>query len=492
MSELAIPFALDPHGVEVPIAEATRGRVNYYRCPECGNWLTPFKGSKRKHHYRHKMGVLDDDECELSAISDINRMVDDLRTSDIEKGEKERNIRVYLGEEPGGRHRLFGVIPSADWDQIPVEINVDDLIQQMSVSSKCVVHPPTSRSFHPSEAEVTFELDPNSEEYEVIIEGADELENINGKWTAKGPEPGDIFVGDQTRARRVSSKRQIKPNEWVYAVTEGDVTTQSEEMSVHKVGDVKILSFPAREDTTDTLSELGLDLRTDEYGFDANVVLPTDAHPTADKPINAAPGESVLIGVTPAEDLDPVFEIVSIPRQENNDTVELEQTGPGNTRFYRTKVPKRGSRRISVHQRNSNRHRLVHLHAVEPEEREPLARSMYGELGLRVSIDGEEELLSPLGESQSYKFDNDDAGSPAALPALVDYVGPDGLELEIEATFSPEASMSPVHRNTTDLQSELANVGYWVSQGCTNLTIKFDGIGDVELLFPDQTPEATT
>lgn len=485
MSELAIPFALDPHGVEVPIAEATRGRVNYYRCPECGNWLTPFKGPKRKHHFRHKMGVLDDDECELSAISDINRMVDDLRTSDIEKGEKERNIRVYLGEEPGGRHRLFGVIPSADWDQIPVGANIDGLIQQSSVSSKNVIHPPISRSFHPSEAEVTFELDPNSEVYEVVVEGPDELESINGRWTAEGLEPGDIFVGDQTRARRVNSKRRIKPNEWVYTVTEGDVTAKSEEMSVHTVGDVEILSFPAREDTSDKLSELGLDLQTDEYGFDADVILPTDAHPTADKPINAPPGEQVLIGVTPAEDLDPVFEIVSIPRREDNDTVELEQTGPGNTRFYRTQVPKRGSRRISVHQRNSNRHRLVHLHAVEAQDREPLSKSMYGELGLRISVDGEEKLLSPLDETQSYEFDKDDARSPGALPALVDYVGPEGLEMEIEAAFPSEASMSPVHRSTTDLQSELANVGYWVSQGCTNLTIRFDGIGDVELSFPN-------
>lgn len=489
MSDIAIPFALDPHGVEVPIAEASRGRVNYYRCPECGNWLTPFKGSKRKHHYRHKMGVLDNDECELSAVSDVNQMVDDLRTSDVEKGEKDRNIRVYVGEEPGGRHRLFGVIPSANWDRIPVEVDIDDLIQQLSVSSENLVHPPTPRSFHPSEAEVTFELDPNSEEYEVNIEGVDELKNINGKWTAKGPEPGDIFVGDQTRAQRVSSRRQVRPSEWVYAVTEGDVTARSEEMSVHSVGNVEILSFPARKDTTDKLGELGLDLRTDEYGFDANVILPTNAHPTADKPINAVPGEPVLIGVTPAEDLDPVFEIVSVPRQESDDTVELEQTGLGNTRFYKTQVPERGSRRISVHQRNSNRHRLVHLHAVEREDREPLAGSMYGELGLRISVNGEEDILSPLGENNSYIFDRGDATSPAALPALVDYVGPEGLEMEIEAKFSPEASIHSVHKSTTDIQSEMANVGYWVNQGCTKLTVKFDGIGDVELSFPNQPPE---
>lgn len=491
MSELAIPFALDPHGVEVPITEATRGRIDYYRCPVCGNWLTPFKGAQRKHHYRHKAGVLDDDECELSAISDINRMVDDLRTSDIEKVEQERNIRVYIGEEPGGRHRIFGVIPSADWDQISVGVEIDSLIQQISVTSTNIIHPPTSRSFHPSEAEVTFKLDPDSDKYEISIDAPDELDIINGTWTANGVEPGDLFVGDQTRARRASSKRQIKTNEWVYGVTSEGTTIDLDEISSHRIGDIELLSFPAREDTADVLNEFGLDLRTDEYGFDADVILPTNAHPTADKPIHATPGEPVLIGVTPSKDLDPVFEIVSVPRAENNETVELEQTGPGNTRFYKTKVPTRGSRRISVHQRNSNRHRLVHLHAVEPKDQEPLSRSMYGRLGLKISLDDTETLLSPLAGDRSYEFDGGDAGSLAALPAFVDYIGPQGLELEIEATFPSDAAMGSVHRSTTDLQSELTNVGHWVSQGCTNLTVTFDGIGDVELTFPDQRSEVS-
>jgi len=46
-------------------------------------------------------------------------------------------------------------------------------------------------------------------------------------------------------------------------------------------------------------------LTTDDYGFDADVILPAHAHPTIEAPIYGDPSETVLVGITPAEILDP-------------------------------------------------------------------------------------------------------------------------------------------------------------------------------------------
>lgn len=483
MGEVSIPFALDPYGVEVPIEEAVRGRVDYYVCPECGNAVTPRKGEKRIHYYAHKQGVLEDGECELSSKKDVDQMVDNLRTSDIELTEQSRKIRVYLGEEPGGRHRLFGVIPSTDWEQFPPGVDVESIFDQCSVTSEGITYPPSGRSFHPSEAEVSFELDIDADEYHVRVDGPDELKNITGDWSADAVSKGDLFVGDQTRARRQGLNRQVKLGEWVYAVTENTVEYSNEEMSIHSLGDLEILSFPAREDTEEILSDFGKGLRTDKYGFDSDVILPANAHPTADKPIDAPAGSTVLIGVTPAEEIDPIFEIVSIPKRKG-DTVELSQTGPGNTRFYRTTVPKRGSRRVSVHQQNSSRHRLIHLHAAETDNQPSEWKEDNEQIGISLDLEEGRTFLSPVEGPQSVEIGQE--VSPATLPELVDYRGPEGMELEIRATFPSDTDMGVVERKTTDLQSELMNVGHWVTQGCTEVSVTFEGVGSVSIRFPNQ------
>jgi len=486
MSQVSIPFGLDPHGTEVPISEAIRGKLDYYHCPKCDNPLTPRMGEQRRY-FAHRRGVLEDDECPLSSQQDVDKMVDDLRTSDIEKQESARQIRTYIGEEPGGRLRLFGVIPSTEWEQFGVAADVEALLQECSISTNGVIHPPTGRSFHPSEPEVLFELDPNVAEFTVTVDGPDHLESIVGEWSADGLSASDIFVGDQTRARRTHSKRQIKLGEWVYAVADGSVDTLGEEMSLDTLGEWEILAFPAREDTTELLDTYGANLRTDEYGFEADVILPAEAHPTADKPIESPPGSTVLIGVTPAEEQDPIFEIVSIPKRKG-DTVELTPTGPGNTRFYTTRVPQQGSKRVSVHQRNSSRHRLIHLHAVEAEDKQPLSESMYGDLGLKIKEDGQSVLLSPTGETQSITIES--SVTPATLPEMIDYVGPEGIELEIKAYFPPDHPEAPsFNRSTKDIESDLGNIGNWVMQGCIAIDVTFEGIGSVSIAFEKQTSE---
>ena len=489
MSTLSIPFALDPHGTEVPIDEAIRFKTNYYRCPECSEIVNPRKGEKRSY-FAHKSGVLDDTTCSLASQADIDEMVDELRTSDIEKSEQNRNIRVYLSEEPGGRLRLFGVLPSLEWAAVPPRTDIDSVLSQTAIETTGIERSPVAQSFHPSNPEVTFELDPRSEGYSVDIEGPGVAHTVVGNWTSDSLSQGDLFVGDQTRARRFQDKRQIKHGEWVYVLTEDRLTDVPDLVTTFSLAEWTVLAFPARPETEDLLEEHSTSLTTDNYGFDADVVLPAEAHPTSDAPINSAPDDSILVGVVPAAELDPVFEIVSVPKRDG-DTVELKSTGPGNPRYFKSAIPTQGSRRISVHQRNSSRHRLVHFHTEETTERfqDPIEEEM-GNIGLEIELDDEPPQLSPLGEVSKYTFPKD--FSPMTLPGVVSYSGPSGLTIEVTATFPPSSDgNSTVTRTTTELEPLLPNIGHWIQQGCAEVVFDFDGIGSVRLDFSAVTAGGT-
>ena len=81
VSKLSIPFGLAPEGTKTPIEEAKR-KSNYYRCPECGEFLNPRIGAQRQY-FAHKQGVLEDTSCSLSSDEGVEKMIEDLRTSDI-------------------------------------------------------------------------------------------------------------------------------------------------------------------------------------------------------------------------------------------------------------------------------------------------------------------------------------------------------------------------------------------------------------------------
>ena len=486
MAEVSIPFAIDPHGREIPIKEAIRFKTDYYVCPECGEFVNPRKGEIRDPYFAHAKGTLDETDCELSSQQDVERIVDDLRTSDVEKEESQRLIRTYIGEQPGGTHKIFGVMPSIDWDQLPPGTDIDGILQECSIESEGIIHPPTANSFHPAEPEVVFELDPTKNDYWITFEGPSIIESLVGKWTTDPLADGDIFVGDQTRARRFTTNRQLKDGEWVYLITESQYSSDSEAVSVHTLGEWTLLAFPAREETEPLLEEYGSGLKTDEYGFEADVILPAEAHPTADKPILAPPKTTVLISVTPSDEIDPLFDIVSVPKRDA-DTVELEPTGPGNPRFYKTAVPRQGSKRISVHQRNSSRHRLIHLHADKQGDQTVPKQLQEATIALRYNHEGDSKRLSPFDDA-SFAIAADT--SPMALSTALVYEGPSGIEVEVTAYFPEGHSEAPFMRRAPDsLSNILPNLGHWVTQGCTAAEFSFDGIGTVSIEFAHNSPE---
>jgi hypothetical protein len=481
MSDLSIPVGLDPHDIPVPIQEAQR-KTDYYVCPECKEFLTPRIGPQRQY-FAHKQGVLDDTDCSLSSRADIERMVDDLRTPDIEEGERERNIRVYLGEPHDGHIDAFGIIPSIEWDDFP-PTRADALLDDLEITTTGVNNPPVAGNFHPSESEVFFNLDPTAEEFVVDIQGPDELSPITGRWTADSFEKGDLFVGDQSRARRHRSNRQIKEGEWVYLLTIILPNGLPEVVETNEIGSFNVLAFPARESTEDLLEEYGEGLTTDDYGFDADVILPAHAHPTVEAPIYGDPNETVLVGITPAKGIDQYFEVVSIPKRAN-ETIDVEPTGPGNPRFYPARIPCGGSQRVSIHQRNSNRHRLIHLHPHSEADNTPSDEDATGNLDIGVEFihEGDTTLVSPLDDDQTLRVDEE--FNPHILPSSLSYCGPEGLEVEVTASFVDESNLGPtITRFTDNLEDIVSELSHWVTNGCETVSVEFGGLGSVHLEFP--------
>lgn len=480
MSNISIPSALDPHGNTVPIEEAAKHKLDYYKCPECGEFVNPRKGPKRQY-FAHKQGVLENTACSLSSQADVGRMVEDLRTSDIEKKEQERSIRVHIGEVYESHLDCFGVIPSLEWNRLPDDIAVGDHLPELEIQTSGVENPPVPQNFHPRESEVTFNLDPTADQFRVSVTGPDTLADILGDWTADGLADGDLFLGDQARARRHRSNRQVRQGEWVYLTTNFSPPFLPELVDTMEIGEFDVLAFPARESTEQVLEKYSEGLTTDDYGFDADVILPASVHPTIEAPLAGEPGEKVLVGVIPSPEIDPTFEVVSIPKQQG-DITDISPTGPGNPRFWTTTVQDSESSRISIHQRNSNRHRMVHLY---PEDRSPDDHTLpnFDSVGLRVHFqNGDSTELGPITGQQSVTIGSE--FNPDALPSMIEYLGPDGLDIEVQATFISESDLGPnLTRTTQSLTTFLPELSHWVRQGCEHVEFIFDGIGSVELQF---------
>jgi len=482
VSKLSIPYGRDPEGTKTPIEEAQR-KKNYYRCPECGEFLTPRIGTQRQY-FAHKQGVLEDTSCSLSSDEGVEKMIEDLRTSNIEEGERERSIRAYLGQRHDGGIELFGIVPSLDWDQIQKDEDVDTLLDKVEIKATGITHPPVPSNFHPSEAEVTLELDPTADSYELQITGPDALGSITGTWTTSGLQHGDLFVGDETRAQRYNSDRQVRQDMWVYLVSKNPPQSEVSFVDVYDFAEVVLLGFRASEKTEPFLDRYSGGLSTENYGFDADVVLPAHTNPTVEAPLYAPPEESVLVGVTPAEQVDPIFEVVSIPK-DANDTVEIDRTGPGNPRYYTTEVPSDGSRRVSIHQRNSDRHRFLHLHPSEESSNVATPEPRSRQIGIEIQDENHREFLTPIGEPASKHMPAD--FNPHLLHTNLEYVGPEDLELEVTATFAEDASLGPtISRDVTALSDIIPEAIHWVESGCNDLEIRFSGIGTVSIRFPQE------
>jgi hypothetical protein len=485
MSDAQISAALDPEGHIVPI-EAAERRANYYRCPECGDYLTVRKGDIRKPHFAHAPGTMQKHDCRLGTESGVREMQEEHRKADTEKSEQQRQIRVFLSEVYGSTLRLTGVIPALNWKDLDDPASIDSELDATTVSSKGTTEKPQASWFHPTEPQVEVELDPSAKQYVTQVDSGGRFDTIDGNWQADGLAAGDVFVGQPTHAERhgADSDPLVREGEWVFIIVENTQDEVTDRVETYQIGSWNVVGFEVDEDTRSLLREYAGIEKTDQYGFNADILLPPGADPRSEAPIFGQSEEEAFVAVAPPEESDPTFEVVSVP-SSGKEPAELERTGPGQPRFFRPRFPEQGSRRLSIHW--TNRHRLIHLHAQDAGT-EP-ARNWGDEpvLGVRIEMDNETEFLHPIRGPNSITVRP--STQDRSVAEILLFEGPDGYTVEIEGKFPEDADFPQTLRQVEVRFDEAQRLIHtWEQEECDLVTISFDAAGQVEIELEDKKP----
>lgn len=489
MSDAQIPVALDPDGHPVHIDDAPRHRTNYYRCPECGDFVNPRKGDVRTHHFSHAPGTLQEHRCSLGTQSDVERLMDEYRTSEAEKAEQAKNVRVFLGRSYGSIVKAFGILPPLDWSDVDDPSDLSEDIKKVTIETEGIKTSPKPEWFHPSEAEVRIDLDPEAGGYRVSIEAGDSLDALDGVWESSGPSEGDTFVGTPERARRVdvgsTNEPAVKPHDWVYVLQSDKPSDLPGVIEAYDVGPWVALGFEVTSDTEKYLKEyVGIE-KADKSPFYADIVLPAWADPGTSSPVQGPPGSEALIAVIPPPEADPDFEVVSVPRDLEQMT-HLPKTGAGEPRYVRPTFPTRGSKRILVHW--AARQRLVHLHTAEDPTNGAHDLKRGPSIGIRVdTIEGESVLLNPLTGPRRATVDASEDAPP--IKTCLDFAGPEGYELDFRMEMlGQDDDSDSLERHGVTFQEALSEISYYVSEDSDGIEFSFDALGAVKVEFGGSRP----
>jgi len=336
---------------------------------------------------------------------------------------------------------------------------------------------PSPQSFHPSEAEVLIDLDSDAEAFRITIKSTPAITSIVGTWTAASIATGDIFVGDWHRAERIDPGTRVSEGDVIYLVSHSSGEPTLPGAKLHSLGRHRILATELTKEVLRTVRGTIPALDASPSMFQVDVVLPASADPRGLDPVEGVPDTIALVSIIPPAELDPGFEVVSVPFDADR-AMELPRLGKGVPRTYRPSFPHRGSRRISIHW--GDRHKLLLLHA-KPEQAEPNQVPWTHEkpLGVQVtSSDGDKHVLLPWSQSTAY-----DVGMSHAHPQpRVELLGPPSISVEVQGTSPRRRGKPAVVVEPRVFAGELPQlVSDWIDQGYSEIEIRFGPTGRVLL-----------
>jgi hypothetical protein len=483
-----IPFALDPHGNEVHISEATGGEPRgYYTCPDCGGPLQTRTGDTYQHYFAHYPGVLDERDCNLGTPDAIRKLTEEKRTSDRERTYDQHTITLGLRIQYG-IPQLIGILPTLNWEDINQNTSPDDVLQDISIKGTHIEGSFQRNNFHPNETEATVTLEQGAQEYSIHIQTNDNsaLEKLAGNWKAEGVKPGDVFVGDQTRAHRVSGQVKASNGDWVGIITDDDPNDRRDEVDVYEVGDYYIVGFQYHDEQDILADYLGEEIVQRER-FSADLVLPPRSTPNSEAPQAIMAGEKILVGITPAPETDPEFEIVPFPR-DAGDVDQLDALGEGVARFWGQSFPGSEALQVTVHRPNTDEHRLLQFEPTETVdyphwEFEP-------SLSLTIRAQDETHELNPImGPTE------------LTLPQTVDTSGfvdnlemtsPDNYRFDLLLDLDTSADHGTVRRQNVTLSEVKPLIKEALKEGTKLLQFKLDGLPNISISFEATSPDPTT
>ena len=475
MSEARIHYALDPQGRTVDIYSAEH-KLNYYTCIKCGSYLDPRQGGVNIWYFAHERLDPTSEECPLRTKEGLEDLLQRFRISPVEKSESKKQIRLVLSPTPYTKTvRLFGILPVLRWEDLVDPAEVNDALKSLIFHSVGIKNPPQSRIFHPSEPEAKIELDPNADRYELTIDTQNPRYKslyLIGNWTAEPILDKDVFTGESNRSERRSSNTRIKKGDILFIVLKEDFQEKIEGCEYLVLGTWKIIKFEVN-DINQIFVNRFIEVSADTDNFYVDIILPPYATPNSESPISGKPESNALIAVTPPQEKDPEFEIVSVPLGKENKI--LSRNGNGVPRIFCPRFPIEGSRRLSVHW--GNEHRVINLHAESGKKtfQKPWIEDV--EFGLELRTDGKRKLLNPWNIEGAIPIE-----SEKIKKNMIDLnlIGPKDFKVVIIGTFSEESEYRKLIRNTTLKETE-SILDSWIKEDCNHIILDYDSLGRIEL-----------
>lgn len=478
MTDPLIRYATDPLTQSVVDAQAGHLARHDFICIRCGGRLILRQGPIRIRHFAH-FGDEAAQSCPLYTGGQYEDLIKELRTSEIENAERAKRIRLIVICPPYGRSlRVCGILPPVSWGEIPREEELLALLTSMRFSTKGIITIPVGDTFHPSNSEALLELDPNAERVELVISGID-YPLLAGTWTADPIKEGDVFAGEPSRGVRIEQLRQIGSGETVFVFTSSRPSHLPSGVREYRAGTWHVTSFEIDEVNASLLIRLSGQEWLDPRSFYVDIVLPRDVDPRSRAPIEGAAGSKLTIAIWPPADLDPVFEVVSIPLGAEG-LVEVPAAGYGKPRWHQATFPERGSLRLSVHW--ADRHRAIHLHSQQfPVNPQTLLDAIRSEKQIELQAGGITCNLANAWQCPPIQVRG--SSPPSSLrEAGITLFCPPGFRINSTAHFDTMGGVSPVVRreqiNLEDLDLEF---GTWVREGLVSMSIDMDTIGLVNI-----------
>lgn len=478
MSEPRIELGLDSHGRYVHIEEALQV-PRYYRCPVCEEFLQVRKGDIRIWYFAHIKAEIDSPDCQLRTDVGLNEWIKTVRRSPIERDEKARKLQIIVLTNPySNRLNLYGLLPVPSWEDFPNIEEIANTINSINLCGECIEKPISLNSFLPSEAEVLIPLNPDAKLFKITISSSPTIPSIVDGWSAPNIKPNDIFIGDPTRAVRVESNYRVKQGDTVFVILKEQLDPPHK-ARIFRLGSFFVLSFEIDKDTNKLVREFLPHVETDPNAFYVDIVLPPYSEPHAVAPIEGVAGSTALIAIIPPENLDPSFEVVSVPLEKEKEII-FPNTGSGNARFYCPTFPNSGSRRLSIHW--GGRHKYLNLHARKREQQEIKTASWKNDCKIGIRLFGTNNysnLITPW--SKSYL-------SPIVLNIKnknindigFEFIGPEGMVFDLEG-YSQKSGI--IREYDISMEKAHALIVSWQEEGINRVVISYGPLGKIPIEF---------
>ncbi len=467
--EKKIPLALDPSGITISIEEAKKG-YRYYRCIECHDYLQVRQGDIRTWYYAHYPQNKESPECSLRTDRGIEELIENLRTSPVEKSEKNHSLRIAI--IPDFNTRLANVVALIQNPVLELNTsysNADSILNSININGEGLLNGFDKRVFQTGRPVVRLKLNPSTTNYTLNCHSIPELEGFTGVWTSRGIHVGDKFVGEGGIFERLENYGKISESDLIFEII--DTKPESNTTTLFKIG----TKFAIERKIGDIVNKnnkdnKGLDVAL--KSFEVDVIEPRSSHPWGDDVIYGTPNSQALLAIRPAEGLDPEFEIVTVPKRRDCIT-KIAREGKGKIRYQFIQFPSHGSYRITIHHLDS--HAYFHFYASE-ENAEKLDTGM-GKNLVKISYVNNEEKHETI-----YPWQNKTIYLKRSLLSRIKVL--QTIELPIDIEVSKDNVYIPIKKSSTSVNI-IECIDTLAEDGFSDFLLKFKAFGTMRIILSE-------